>query len=70
MSVELEAKKVTVATAQKDCEELLVEIVSERRVADEQKKQASRVSASSIPCVEKVEERRKKSGATLIAASK
>lgn len=42
MSVELEAKKITVATAQKDCEELLVEIVSERRVADEQKKQASR----------------------------
>lgn len=41
MSVELEAKKITVATAQKDCEELLVEIVSERRVADEQKKQAS-----------------------------
>lgn len=39
MSVELEAKKITVATAQKDCEELLVEIVSERRVADEQKKQ-------------------------------
>ncbi|CAN0428830.1 unnamed protein product, partial [Ectocarpus sp. 12 AP-2014] len=32
MSVELEAKKITVATAQKDCEELLVEIVSERRV--------------------------------------
>lgn len=41
MSVELEAKKITVAQAQKDCEELLVEIVSERRVADEQKKQAS-----------------------------
>lgn len=41
MSVELEAKKITVATAQRDCEELLVEIVSERRVADEQKKQAS-----------------------------
>lgn len=41
MSVELEDKKVVVAQAQKDCEELLVEIVSERRVADEQKKQAS-----------------------------
>lgn len=39
MSVELEEKKITVAQAQKDCEELLVEIVSERRVADEQKKQ-------------------------------
>lgn len=33
--------QVVVAQAQKDCEELLVEIVSERRVADEQKKQAS-----------------------------
>ncbi|CAM9519888.1 unnamed protein product [Discosporangium mesarthrocarpum] len=40
MSVELEKKKVVVAASQKDCEELLVEIVSERRVADEQKKQA------------------------------
>lgn len=46
MSVELEAKKITVATAQKDCEELLVEIVSERRVADEQKKQVSKLQAS------------------------
>ena len=46
MSVELEAKKITVAQAQKDCEELLVEIVSERRVADEQKKQASCAPAS------------------------
>jgi dynein heavy chain, axonemal len=39
MTVELEKKKVIVATAQKDCEDLLVEIVSERRVAEEQKKQ-------------------------------
>jgi dynein heavy chain len=39
MSVELETKKVVVAKAQRDCEELLVEIVSERRIADEQKKQ-------------------------------
>jgi dynein heavy chain, axonemal len=39
MSIELEKKKIVVAQAQKDCEELLVEIVSERRVADEQKKQ-------------------------------
>ncbi|CAM9519636.1 unnamed protein product, partial [Chrysoparadoxa australica] len=44
MSVELESKRIVVAAAQKDCEELLVEIVSERRVADEQKKQ---VEASS-----------------------
>ncbi|CAM9584402.1 unnamed protein product [Phaeothamnion confervicola] len=39
MTGELEVKKVVVAQAQKDCEELLVEIVSERRIADEQKKQ-------------------------------
>ncbi|CAM9677120.1 unnamed protein product, partial [Laminaria digitata] len=51
---ELEAKKITVATAQKDCEELLVEIVSERRVADEQKKQAScalpRIGKDAMEC--------------------
>jgi len=39
MSVELEKKKVVVAQSQKDCENLLVEIVSERRDADEKKKQ-------------------------------
>ncbi|CAN0120098.1 unnamed protein product [Ectocarpus sp. 6 AP-2014] len=52
MSVELEAKKITVATAQKDCEELLVEIVSERRVADEQKKQAKseRIGKDATEC--------------------
>ncbi|CAN0106622.1 unnamed protein product, partial [Hapterophycus canaliculatus] len=52
MSVELEAKKITVATAQKDCEELLVEIVSERRVADEQKKQAKseRIGKDAMEC--------------------
>merc|ERR1711988_1585816 len=38
MSVELEKKKVVVAQAVKDCENLLVEIVSERRDADEKKK--------------------------------
>ena len=38
MSKELEIKKVVVAKAQKDCEELLVQIVGERRQADEQKK--------------------------------
>ena len=38
MSKELEVKKVVVAKAQKDCEELLVQIVGERRQADEQKK--------------------------------
>lgn len=39
MSVELEKKKVVCAQSQKDCENLLVEIVSERRIADEQRKQ-------------------------------
>ena len=39
MSIELEKKKVVCAQSQKDCENLLVEIVSERRVADEQRKQ-------------------------------
>ena len=38
MSGELELKKVVVAQSQKDCEELLVMIVSERRDADEKKK--------------------------------
>jgi dynein heavy chain len=32
-------KKVVVAKAKKDCEELLVEIVQDKRVADEQEKQ-------------------------------
>jgi dynein heavy chain len=39
MSAELEIKKETVMQSTKDCEELLVVIVSERRTADEQKKQ-------------------------------
>jgi dynein heavy chain len=38
MSVALEKKKIVVASSQKECEELLVIIVSERRIADEQKK--------------------------------
>jgi dynein heavy chain len=39
LSKDLEIKKVTVAQSQKSCEDLLVQIVSDRRVADEQKKQ-------------------------------
>ena len=39
LSQELEIKKVVVAQSQKDCEDLLVQIVSERRLADEQRKQ-------------------------------
>jgi len=38
MSVELEVKKVVVAASQKDCEELLVVIVQDKRLADEQEK--------------------------------
>ncbi|GBG32973.1 Dynein heavy chain 2, axonemal [Hondaea fermentalgiana] len=54
MSVELEAKKVVVAEAQKECEELLVVIVGERRSADERKKQveaqAARISTEEAEC--------------------
>ena len=39
LSKELEVKKTVVAKSQKDCEDLLVQIVSERRVADDQRKQ-------------------------------
>ena len=38
MSVALEKKKIVVAKSQKECEELLVIIVSEKRIADEQRK--------------------------------
>ena len=41
MSIELVDKKKIVAKSQKECEELLVVIVQERRVADEQAKQVS-----------------------------
>jgi hypothetical protein len=37
-----EEKKVVVAQAKADCEELLVEIVQDKRVADEQEKQVRR----------------------------
>lgn len=39
MQVVCQEKKVTVAKAKKDCEELLVEIVQEKRVVDEQERQ-------------------------------
>ena len=45
MSEILAVKKVTVAQSQKDCEELLVVIVSERRTADEQQKHVEAESA-------------------------
>lgn len=41
MSRVAETKAVVVATAKTDCEELLVEIVQDKRVADEQEKQVS-----------------------------
>ena len=54
MSVELEAKKIVVAQAQKDCEDLLVVIVSEKRTADERKKQveaqAERIGKEEVEC--------------------
>ena len=54
LSKELEVKKVVVAQSQKDCEDLLVEIVSERRMADEQRKQveadSERISLEAIEC--------------------
>jgi dynein heavy chain len=54
MSKVLEVKQVTVAQSAKDCEELLVVIVSERRIADEQKKQveadSTRIGKEAIEC--------------------
>jgi len=54
LSKELEVKKVVVAQSQKDCEDLLVQIVSERRVADEQRKQveadSDRISLEAAEC--------------------
>lgn len=54
LSKELEVKKVIVAQSQKDCEDLLVQIVSERRVADEQKKQveadSDRIALEAAEC--------------------
>lgn len=54
LSKELEVKKVVVAQSQKDCEDLLVQIVSERRVADEQRKQveadSERISQEAAEC--------------------
>ena len=47
-------KKVVVAQSQKDCEDLLVEIVGERRVADEQRKSveadSERISIEAAEC--------------------
>ena len=54
LSKELEVKKVIVAKSQKDCEDLLVQIVSERRVADEQRKNveadSERISQEALEC--------------------
>eukprot|EP00854_Cymbomonas_tetramitiformis_P005380 gene5380-6528_t len=45
MQVVCQEKKVVVAKAKRDCEELLVEIVQDKRVADEQEKQVSTEAA-------------------------
>ncbi len=54
LSTELEQKKIVVAKSQKSCEDLLVQIVSDRRVADEQKKQveadSERISIEAEEC--------------------
>jgi dynein heavy chain len=54
LSKDLEVKKVTVAQSQKSCEDLLVQIVSDRRVADEQKKQVTadsdRIAVDAAEC--------------------
>ncbi len=54
LSKELEVKKVVVAKAQKSCEDLLVQIVSDRRAADEQKKQveadSERIAVEAAEC--------------------
>jgi dynein heavy chain len=54
LSKELEVKKVIVAHSQKECEDLLVQIVGERRVADEQRKQveadSERISLEAAEC--------------------
>jgi hypothetical protein len=42
----VQQKQVVVAQAKQDCEELLVEIVQDKRVADEQEKQVRRLN----PC--------------------
>jgi len=39
MSKQLEQRKIVVSQKNKDCSDLLVIIVSERRIADEQRKQ-------------------------------
>ena len=54
LSKELEVKKVVVAKSQRDCEDLLVKIVSERRIADDQRKQveadSARIGLEAIEC--------------------
>jgi dynein heavy chain len=54
LSKELEVKKVVVAQSQKECEDLLVRIVTDRRVADEQRKQveadSERIGHEAVEC--------------------
>jgi hypothetical protein len=44
----VQQKQVVVAQAKHDCEELLVEIVQDKRVADEQEKQVSTTAHSCV----------------------
>ena len=50
MRVICEEKKVNVAKAKVDCEELLVKIVQDKRVADDQEKQVDTIKAKYILC--------------------
>ena len=54
LKIELAATKITVQESQKNCENLLVVIVSERRVADEQQKQvetdSERIGKEAVVC--------------------
>lgn len=46
MTIELEEKRKIVAIKKNDCEKLLVEIVSQQRAADEQRKQVVQITRS------------------------
>ena len=54
LSKEFEVNKVVVAASQKDCEDLLVRIVTDRRVADEQRRQveadSERIGQEAVEC--------------------
>ena len=49
MRIVCEEKKTHVATAKVECEELLVHIVKDKRIADEQEKQVTAAAAAAVP---------------------